>query len=115
MSVPENLPAAPPRNGGRTSGALYAHRKRRNDFANLCYAEMEGIVTFWRETYQDKSLSIEQRLEAAEKIVKRAVGEVAKAAVELGESQDSLGGNSHVTFQWLPADPSDHSKVIEPE
>jgi hypothetical protein len=76
---------------------------------------MEGIVKFWRETYLDKSLSIERRMEAAEKLVKRNVGEVAKAPEEPGESQDTLGGHSHVTFQWLPADPSDLSKVIEPE
>jgi hypothetical protein len=38
---------------------------------------------------------------------------VAKVPLEEGEAALNVG-NTHYTFQWLPPDPADHSKVIEP-
>jgi hypothetical protein len=113
MSIQENLPAAPQR--GRGHGAMYAHRKRKNDFATMCFAEMRKVLDYWLSVMQNEGLSTSERMEAAEKIANRAIGAIPKPALEEGEGQENLGGNTHITFQWLPADPSDHSKVIEPE
>ena len=109
----ENLPAAPQR--GRGHGAMYAHRKRKNDFAIMCFAEMKQVLSFWILVMNDESRPLNDRLQAADKIANRAVGAVPKPALEEGEGdQGALGGATHITFQWLPADPSDRSRVIEP-
>jgi hypothetical protein len=112
MNMQENLPAAPQR--GRGHGAMYAHRKRKNDFATMCFAEMKQVLSFWLSVMNDENRPLDDRLQVADRIANRAVGAIPKPALEEGEGQENLGGNAHITFQWLPADPSDHSRVIEP-
>lgn len=96
-------------------GSLFAQRKRKNDFAEMCMEELKDILAFWKQTYQDPTLSLTERMDAAEKIVRRAVGDVPKA-IEEGEVNGTINnGPTLYQFQWLPPDPADRSKVIEPE
>src|SRR3982074_1535960 len=91
--------------------SVMAQRKRRNEFAEMCQAELRGVLDLWLTIMRDPKLSLTERMQAAEKIVCRAVGEVPKAPVEDGESAGTVNnGPTLYQFQWLPPDPADHSK-----
>lgn len=115
MSMQENLPTTTHPGRGRNSGALYAQRKRKNDFANMCMVQLANVLKLWVDTMNDASLPRNERMAAAENIVRRAVGDVPKAPLEEGENDTSVGVHHTYTLRWLPPDPADTSKVIEPE
>jgi acyl-CoA synthetase (AMP-forming)/AMP-acid ligase II len=69
------------------------------------------IMQWWAELYQDEKQPMSVRIAASDRLVDRALGRPTQAIEnpEEGKVQRTL------IVRWMPPDPNDRSKVIEPE
>ena len=68
-----------------------------------------AVIKYLTEVLNDKRLSHTYRMQAASELMNRAFGKPPQAIAAQQSTKQIL------EVRWLPPDPNDHSKVIEPE
>ena len=68
-------------------------------------------MQFWADVYQDEKQPINVRLAAGDRLLDRALGRPTQAI----ENPEEGELKRTVTVRWLPPDPNDRSRYIEPE
>jgi hypothetical protein len=88
-----------------------ADRAVRLQAAVFCASHVPKILQLYAEWYQDEKLPIADRRAAGDRLLDRALGRPTPAIEnpEEGEVQRTL------IVRWMPPDPNDRSKRIEPE
>jgi hypothetical protein len=101
-----NRPASRPKRA-----VTIADRAVRLQAATFAASHVPKIMQLWADVYQDEKQPINVRLAASDRLVDRALGRPTQAVEhpEEGEVKRIL------EVRWLPPDPNDRSRVIEPE
>jgi hypothetical protein len=88
-----------------------ADRAVRLQAAAFAASHVPKIMQWWAELYQDEKQPMSVRIAASDRLVDRALGRSTPAIEnpEEGEVKRTL------IVRWMPPDPNDRSKVIEPE
>jgi hypothetical protein len=74
-------------------------------------AYTDEIILFWAKVMRDEGAPLMARLAAADRLMDRGYG---KPAVAVETTQE--GTVRHIfNVRWLPPDPNDRSRLIEPE
>jgi hypothetical protein len=97
---------------GRKPGPVgAAERMARYRLMELCARHTEKVVAFYARVMDDEAMPVEVRMAAADRLLDRGYGKPLQALVGHQDAQVR-----HIlNVRWLPPDPNDHSKVIEPE
>jgi hypothetical protein len=77
----------------------------------LCAQHTEKVVAFYAQVLQDPEVPVGLRMAAADRLLDRAYGKPPQAVVGQQDTQVR-----HIfNVRWLPPDPNDRSRLIEPE
>jgi hypothetical protein len=115
-------------------------RMKRYQVAERCAELTPEIIAFWARVVRNENLPIVLRMQAADRLMDRAYGRPRKTigrfslrmqaadrlmdraygrppvAMEIDATNPEMSPKKVVHIvKWLPPDPNDHSKVIEPE
>jgi hypothetical protein len=96
--------------GGKPSNAI-ADKKKRYNVALRAAEYAEEVIALYVEVMRDKELPIATRMEAGERLLNRGLG---RPPIAVESSADSSAVHHTYEVRWLPPDPNDHSRVIEP-
>jgi hypothetical protein len=73
----------------------------------------DEVLEFYAKVFRDEKEPTTVRMEAGERLLNRAFGRIVTPVETTGETAQTV---RHVyNIRWLPPDPNDHSRVIEPE
>src|SRR6478752_7480906 len=115
MSLVENHSrghGGPRPNTAKPTNAI-ADRKLRHEFALKAAAYSDEVLEFYAKVFRDENEPTTTRMEAGERLLNRAFGRIVTPVETTGETSKIV---QHLyEIRWLPPDPNDHSKVIEPE
>jgi len=98
---------------GSTMGIM--ERIERYRLAEMCAEASGKVIALWESMVEDPNCPWVLRLAAGDRLMDRAFGlPVRPVEVDTTSTDVSLSKIIH-EVRWLPPDPNDHSKVIEPE
>jgi hypothetical protein len=107
----------PKRMVGRPRSTLvgFQERMKRYQVAERCAELTPEIIAFWARVVRNENLPIVLRMQAGDRLMDRAYGRP-PVAMEIDATNREMPPKKVVHIvKWLPPDPSDHSKDIEPE
>jgi hypothetical protein len=117
----ENLPSAPkPKKrpampgAGRPKGSItIADRSMRLQMATAAARHYPEVIAFWLEVLENENrkYSTAERLEASDRLMAYGFGKPPQAI----EGHFTEAKKRILEVRWMPPDPNDHSKLIEPE
>ena len=88
-----------------------AQRAERLAFAAACAAHRQDVIDFWYRTMMDEVVEKQHRITCSVHLMDRAFGKTVQVTNEtINENRKQI-----LEVRWLPPDPNDHSKLIEPE
>jgi hypothetical protein len=89
-------------------------RVKRYRLAEMCAEKTASAVAFWIRIAEDKNMPLKWRFEAYDRLMDRAYG---RAPLVVAIEEPSMAAQKKVIHEvrWLPPDPNDRSRVIEPE
>jgi len=97
---------------GRKPGPIgVADRLKRYQLAEKSAKYTEEIIDYYVSVFQGESLPHGLRMEAAERLLNRAYGRPPVVDVDGNEERPRVV----LEVRWLPPDPNDRSRLIEPE
>ena len=100
------------RGGLRPRGPLtMAERHARLAFAAERARHKDAVVEFWFKTMMDKEADMSHRIACSDRLMNRAFG----LPVQVTNENITEHRKQILEVRWLPPDPNDHSKLIEPE
>jgi hypothetical protein len=109
-SKPKKRPAMP--GAGRPKGSItIADRSMRLQMAAAAARYFPDCVKFWGETVNNDKAPFEERHAAAHALMDRAFGKPPQAI----EGHFTEARKRVLEVRWMPPDPNDRSKLIEPE
>jgi hypothetical protein len=95
---------------GRKPQMLPVGKDKRVLIAELAAQDTEYVVSLWSRTVRDETQALELRLACGDRLMNRAYGRPPQAVLE----QQGAVVKHHYKISWLPPDPADTSRVIEP-
>jgi hypothetical protein len=88
-----------------------ADRAARLQALAFCTSKVAKILEKYSEWFDDETLPIKERMNAGDRLLAYALGKpVQPVDQDLTQTTKKI-----VELRWLPPDPNDHSRVIEPE
>jgi hypothetical protein len=73
--------------------------------------DKDAVVEFWFKTMMDPKADMSHRIACSDRLMNRAYGLPVQVTNEtINENRKQI-----LEVRWLPPDPNDHSKLIEPE
>jgi len=96
---------------GRKPQMLPVGRDKRVLIAELAAQDTEYVVGLWSKTVRDEDQPLEIRLACGDRLMNRAYGRPPQAIFDTQDTQV----RQILEVRWLPPDPNDRSKYIEPE
>jgi hypothetical protein len=118
MAEPNRALTMPPtelaerRGGLRPCGPLtMAERHARLAFAAECARHKDEVISFWFKTMMDQKADMSHRIACSDRLMNRAFG----LPMQISSEQITENRKQILEVRWLPPDPNDHSKLIEPE
>src|SRR4029077_2280758 len=109
---PKKRPAMP--GAGRPKGAVtIADRSMRLQMATEAARLYPKVIAFWNEVLENekKNYTTAERLEASDRIMAYGFGKPPQAI----EAHFQERKHQILEVRWMPPDPNDRSKLIEPE
>jgi hypothetical protein len=115
----ENLPSPPKKRpampgAGRPKGSVtIADRSLRLQMATEAARLYPKVIAFWAEVLENekKNYTTAERLEASDRLMAYGFGKPPQAI----EAHFQERRHQILEVRWMPPDPNDHSKLIEPE
>jgi hypothetical protein len=99
----------------KTTMVGIAERIERYQLMEKCAALTDECIALWSSMVNNPNCPWVLRLEAADRLMDRAFGKPAQAVMMDARSQETSLKKVVHEVRWLPPDPNDHSRVIEPE
>ena len=99
----------------KTTMVGLAERIERYRLQEKCAALTDECIALWSSMIRNPSCPWILRLAAADKLMDRAFGKPAQGVMMDATSEETSLRKVIHQVSWLPPDPSDHSRVTEPE
>ena len=99
----------------KTTMVGIAERMERYRLQEKCAALTDECIELWTSMIRNPSCPWVLRLAAADRLMDRGYGKPPQAVMMDATSQEMPQRRVIHQVQWLPSDPSDHSRVTEPE
>ena len=99
----------------KTTMVGIAERIERYQLMEKCAQTTDKCIALWESMVDNPNCPWVLRLEAADRLMDRAYGKPPQAVMMDATSQEMPQRRVIHQVQWLPSDPSDHSRVTEPE
>ena len=88
-----------------------AERHARLAFAAECARHKDEVISFWFTTMMNPQADMAHRIACSDRLMNRAFG----LPVQISSETINENRKQILEVRWLPPDPNDHSKLIEPE
>ena len=99
------------RRGPRAGPLTIAERHQRLAFAAACARHSDAVVDFWFHTMMNTKAEMTHRIACSLHLMNRAHG----MPVQVTHESVTENRKQILEVRWMPPDPNDRSKLIEPE